>query len=357
MITLVLTNRNRDIRIIKNCLDSLHHQSDVDFEFFLVDYGSDLEYLEDLQNLLLNYPQIQFVSCPTRAQLWSKCRAINIAVQKASQPYFVVGDIDLIFHPNYIEILKSMVAENKVHYFQYGFLNESESLKKLAFSEYQIDFKGFQEVTGNTMFPTAALKKVNGFDEFYQGWGAEDTDAHLRMLNLGLEVVFYDKQILVKHQWHPKAYRSTKSTHPFHSKLERINHAYMLQTKVTQRIFVNQHLAWGKLTNKEAYLQLEKPEIHVNLKNSALDFNALLAQLANFNQEVVSITISEVSTKENIKNKVKKIVGKKWIPYYAMEDLNNLLLEEIIKFYRNCPYSYSFNRQTKKIHLIINFNQ
>ena len=98
----------------------------------------------------------------------------------------MVGDIDLIFHPNYIGTLKSMATENEVHYFQYGFLNELESLKKQEFSDYQVDFKGFEEVTGNTLFPTTALRKVNGFDEFYQGWGAEDTDAHIRMKNLGL---------------------------------------------------------------------------------------------------------------------------------------------------------------------------
>lgn len=357
MITLVLTNRNRDIRIIKNCLDSLNNQSDKEFEFFLVDYGSDVTYLKDLKTLVANYPQIQFVICPTKGQLWSKCRAINSAIQKASQPYFVVGDIDLIFHPNYIATLKRMATENEVHYFQYGFLNESESLKKQDFSAYQVAFKGFEEVTGNTMFPTKALRKVNGFDEFYQGWGAEDTDAHIRMKNLGLEVVFYDKEILVKHQWHPKAYRSKASTHPFHSSLERINHAYLLQTKLTKRTIVNQNLEWGKITDNAAYSKLEKPDIHLNLKNSILDFNALLAQWANFKKEVVKIEISETTKKEKIKNRIKQILGKKSIPYYAMEDLNNLLLEEIIKYYRNCPYSYSFNRQTKKISLTINFDQ
>ena len=84
-------------------------------------------------------------------------------------------------------------------------------------------------------FPTASLQKVNGFDEFYQGWGAEDTDAQIRMKNLGLEVVFYDREILVKHQWHPKVYRSKDSTHPYHSNLERINHAYMVQTETTKK--------------------------------------------------------------------------------------------------------------------------
>lgn len=355
MITLVLTNRNRDIRIIKNCLDSLQNQSDKDFELFLVDYGSTDSDLVELVTLVKNYPQIDFISCPTKGQLWSKCRSINIAIQKASQSYFVVGDIDLIFHPNYIATLKSLAKENQVHYFQYGFLSESESFKKQPFIDYEVDFKGNDEVTGNTMFPIAALKKVNGFDEFYQGWGAEDTDAHIRMKNLGLGIVFYDKEILVKHQWHPKAYRSNKSTHPFHSDLERTNHAYMMQTKFAKRVKVNLDLEWGKPTNDEAYKKLGQPQVNINLVNSILDLNAVLAQFKNFSQEVVRLEINKISKKEKFKNNIKRLLGKKFHPYCKMEKLNNLVLEELIKNYRNCPYDYSFNRQTNKIVLKINF--
>ena len=42
-------------------------------------------------------------------------------------------------------------------------------------------------------------------------------------------------------------------------------------------------------------------------------------------------------------------------PFYEMEYVNNLVLEEIIKNYRNCPYHYSFNRQTNTIVLVVNF--
>lgn len=357
MITLVLTNRNRDIRIIKNCLDSLQSQSDKDFEWFLVDYGSSESYLKELEQLLVLYPQIQFISCPTFGQLWSKCRSINIALQKATQPYFVVGDIDLIFHPNYIQTLKSLVNPHQVCYFQYGFLSEHESLKKQNFEDFIVDFKGNSEVTGNTMFPTEALKKVNGFDEFYQGWGAEDTDAHIRMQNLGLSIVFFDECILVKHQWHPKSYRSKNSTHPYHSGLERINHAYMVQTEKNHRTIVNRYLDWGQPTNEEAYKALEHPTLTISIENSVLQFNALLAQFKNFEGDVVRISIQQTPKKVYLKNALKKFFYKKYIPFYEMEELNNILLEEIIKNYRNCPYNYTFDRQTKKIIVIINFNK
>ena len=355
MISIVLTNRNREIRIIKNCLDSLQNQSDADFEWFLIDYGSNEVYLNELKTLVLQYPKIKFITCPTSGQLWSKCRSINIAIQSANQPYFVVGDIDLIFHPHYIQTLKSLVNPNTVHYFQYGFLSESESLKKQNFQDFEVDFKGGKDVTGNTLFPTEVLKSINGFDEFYQGWGAEDTDAHIRMQNLGLNLTFYDEQILVKHQWHPKAYRSKKSTHPFHSKLERINQSYMIQTQKNKHTIVNQHQKWGQVTNDADYQKLQFPEKRIIITSSSLQVNALLAQLKNFKNEVIQIQIDDLSRGEKNKNLLKRILGKKALPFYELEHLNNLLLEEIIKNYRNCPYHYSFDRHTKKIVLVLNF--
>ena len=58
------------------------------------------------------------------------------------------------------------------------------------YNDYQIKFKTNLEATGITLFPTEILKRMNGFDEFYHGWGAEDTDAHNRLKNLGLEFEF-----------------------------------------------------------------------------------------------------------------------------------------------------------------------
>jgi len=357
MITLVLTNRNREIRIVKKCLDSLQEQSDIDFELFLVDYGSHQKYLSELKALQANYSKIKFIFCPTTGQLWSKCRAINIALKQATQPYFVVGDIDLIFHPNYITTLKSLAKPDKVYYFQYGFLSELESLKIQEFSSFVVDFKGNEEVTGNTMFPTASLKKVNGFDEFYQGWGAEDTDAQIRMKSLGLKLDFYNKEILVKHQWHPKAYRSKKSTHPYHSNLEQINHAYMVQTENTKRTVVNQNCEWGKLTDDDEYQKLKHPNVNIKIDNSSLKFRALLAQLANYMGDVVSVEIDKVTTNQFYKSRIKKILGKKYNSFIDMEELNNNILEELIKNYRNYPYNYSFNSQANKIELTINFSK
>lgn len=357
MITLVLTNRNRDLRIVTNCLDSLEQQSNRNFELIFVDYGSDLEYTLELEKLISKYHKIQYISCPVWGQLWNKSRAINIALQKSSTPYFMVGDIDLIFAPDFINIVTGLVKDDEVHYFQYGFLSKEESLMDKKYDDYLVDFKGNNEVTGTTVFPSAVLKNLNGYDEFYHGWGAEDTDIHIRMRNLGLKVNFFDKKILVKHQWHPKQYRSKSSEHPFHSLLERINHSYMVLTNKTKRTIVNQNTEWGKIAMIDQYEKLKNHSTReLIIRNSQIEVHSLFAQLRNFKDEVVEVKINEISDRIRRKNSVKKIFKKKYISFLRMNDVNNLLLEEIIKNYRNLPYQYSFDRNKNAIHLKIYFS-
>lgn len=355
MTTLVLTNRNRESRIIKNCLDSLATQSVREFDVILVDYGSNIGFVNELSQLVSQYHFIKLIYCPVQAQLWNKSRAINIALQQTKTPYFIVGDIDLIFHPDFIQKTMQLAKPNEIHYFKYGFLSKNESLLIKKFIDLVVAFKGNQEVTGTTLFPTSRLKSVNGFDEFYHGWGAEDTDAHIRMQNEGLTVHFYDEAILVKHQWHKKVYRSKESTHAFHSQLERINHAYLMQTVQSKRTKVNLFQEWGKVPDTISYQQLEQsPDYRFRIKAFSAEVQAVLTQLKNFEEETVEVVIEAVEIKEKLRNSIKRFLGKKYKPYYKLEFINDLVLEEIIKNYRNCPYQYKFDRIEKEIRLIIN---
>ena len=355
MITIVLTYRNRELRIVKNCLNSLKAQTNTNFKVILVDYGSNPELAEGIKEVANQYDFITLISCPVSGQLWSKCRAINIALKQTETPYFMVGDIDLMFHPNFITIASELASEHVV-YFQYGFLSEKESLINQDFEAFDIDFLGGDEVTGTTLFPTKTLKSVNGYDEFYHGWGAEDTDIHIRMKNLGLSLSFYDKEALVKHQWHAKAYRSKDSTTPFHSTLERANSNYMTTTERTKRTKVNLHAEWGKLPEHEAYAKLEQEPNQV-LKIAPIDFHitALLSQLKNYENETVRIEITDADKKQKSIQKVKQALKKKYFNYIEMETVNNLLLETIINAYRNIPYNYQFNRQKGEIVLTLVF--
>jgi len=356
LITLVLTYRDRDLSIVKKCLNSLERQSLKDFNVAVVDYGSQIEFAEGLSVLVKKYRFITLIQCRVQGQLWNKSRAINMALKQCNTPYFLVGDIDLVFHPDFIKTANGLASEHVV-YFKYSFLSKEESLKDMNFEDYDIDFEGGKEITGTTLFPTDVLKKVNGYDEFYHGWGAEDTDIHERLKTLGLTVAFYDENILIKHQWHPKAYRSKSSSSPFHSNLERVNHDYMYLTINNKVIKANAHQDWGMLPNKEDYLKLSlKPDIEINIQPINMHFSALLAQFKNFNNQVVNIQINKTENKQRLFQTIKRYLKKKYFKYLKLEDVNNLLLEEIIKNYRNKPYIYHFNREAGRINLIIYFN-
>jgi glycosyltransferase involved in cell wall biosynthesis len=49
-----------------------------------------------------------------------------------------------------------------------------------------------------------ALIKVNGFDESYRGWGFEDSDIGVRLINLGMRIKSLRFAAPVLHLWHPE---------------------------------------------------------------------------------------------------------------------------------------------------------
>ncbi|MFC0075833.1 glycosyltransferase family 2 protein [Flavobacterium procerum] len=347
-----MTNRNRDLNIVKKCLDSLKNQSNDRFELFFVDYGSDENYFIGLKELLHSYPKINFIDCPVSGQLWNKCRAINIALKKCKTDFFFVGDIDMIYHPDFVNRLYELKEENTARYFQVGFLDKNQSDKNGSFEAYQISFNSTDNATGMTLYPTELLKQINGFDEFYHGWGSEDTDVHIRLKNLGIPVEYYDREILMLHQWHPKLYRSVHNKAAFHSSLEKINSRYLIQTQELKKTKANLNFDWGIIPNKEDYIALENPDVFISITNEKATVDALLrGTLVDLKNSIAEIEIKMTADEDKTKNLIKRFIGRKYTEYYELQTINNLLLEAIISFYRNAPYQYSINEN--KIRLTI----
>ena len=80
-------------------------------------------------------------------------------------------------------------------------------------------------------------------------------------------------------------------------------------------------------------------------------------QFANFNQDILNLRVDEVDNVTKFKNQLKKWINKKSINYISMEEVNSLILEEIIKNYRNNPYEYTFDRDLKCIQLKMFFSR
>ena len=54
----------------------------------------------------------------------------------------------------------------------------------------------------------ADINKVNGFDEVYTGWGREDSDFAVRLINAGVKRKDARYSVPVMHMWHQESDRS-----------------------------------------------------------------------------------------------------------------------------------------------------
>ncbi|NNC50936.1 MAG: glycosyltransferase [Flaviramulus sp.] len=353
MITIVLTNRNRDLDLVKCCLASFDTQTNNNFKIILVDYGSRESNLKDLKVLVSQYPSIKFISCETSKQLWCKSRAINIVLKQCKTSYFFVGDIDMIYHPECIEKLHQLKSKADAIYFQVGFLSEGESRKNKQFNDYELNFKSTGEATGITLFKTKILQSINGYDEFYHGWGSEDTDVHVRLINAKKSLFYYDKAILMLHQWHPKTYRSKKSTEPYHSFLEKINQKYLAFTKESGKTKANNKFEWGHY-DFDSYRFLENIDVEYNVTNELSDVKGFIYNvLLSVSDKVISVTVKNHKEYNTLKHHLKNTLNKKVKTFLDLQDVNNTLLETIITNCRNAPYDYVFDKHANQISLII----
>jgi len=338
---------------LENCLNSLRNQTNTNYKVVLVDYGSSIEFKNKLTRLISNYPFVSVIRCETNLQLWCKSRAINIALKQCKTPYVFIGDIDMIFHSNFIEYLDSLKNEKIMTYFQVGFLSESESQESKNFVDYNINFKSNSEATGMTLYNTEVLKSINGYDEFYNGWGAEDTDVHVRLLNAGYALNFYNEKVLMLHQWHAKLYRTNKNIAPFHSSLEKINHQYLNFSKENKKEKANTNFSWGVYSELD-YLALENIDKTFELTNKESEVKAFISNVLLVDKNVViKVIINKEQDSKSLKQKAKKLLENKKISFLQMKTLNNVLLETIILNLRNQPYRFQFNSKKQTISLII----
>ena len=79
------------------------------------------------------------------------------------------------------------------------------------------------------------LVKVNGYDEEFTGWGWEDTDIALRLMNLGRTLRFIRLGAIQYHLYHPQASRGYEQTNK-----ERVMHTIQ-QKLVSCQYGLQQH--------------------------------------------------------------------------------------------------------------------
>jgi len=358
LLKLIYPYRNRDLERLKNSLDSLKNQTVSDFEVFLVDYGSQSEKAQATAKLCRDYQFVSYNYLPTQFQPWNKSRALNSVIKNLETGFCFVADVDMIFHPQFVEKALKLQSRNITVYFQVGFLCAEKSPGNKEFGDYKNYRKSTHEATGLSMFTVKVLKELRGFDEFYHFWGAEDTDIHVRIRNAGYEVAYYDEEVLMLHQWHP-SYRSSESSDLSKelqiSGIVQLNHQHLKHAIQHKTTLVNLE-NWGDCFPRVVLDELEKSPVNFIIDNEQRKINHFLyVIMPGFKNQILKIIIQKDPFQNSPKFRVKKIMGKKVPEYYTLKQINDKVLLHIISFYRDKPYTFKISDDLKEIEIAIKF--
>lgn len=191
-----------NIRFLKVVLDSLHYQTEKDFEIIIAEDGKSTVVKEFLDN----YPFEQSWQHVSQEDAgWQKNKAMNMAIRAAKAEWLIFIDGDCVLHNRFIEMHLRYRQENRILAGKRVKLDKSGSLfvledssnipklpryllKKMIFGKGLIRYieEGFfispdnllgfipkirklNHLTGSNMsFSRKAIYSINGFDEDYQ---------------------------------------------------------------------------------------------------------------------------------------------------------------------------------------------
>lgn len=356
MLSIIYPYRNRELERIKRSLESLVNQTKQDFKVHFIDYGSNPDLAREVEALVTSYAFADYQYVYNIHQPWNKCKALNFIIKSLQSSYFFVSDVDMLFHKQFVETALSLAKPDRAVYFQVGMLTEEETNKGLPFEDCQINFKTDETATGMTIFPVDTVKELRGFDEFYHFWGSEDTDMHERIKNYGLQINYYNRAVLMLHQWH-KTYRM-KETNRLTEKLQligvvQLNHQHLMYAISKKRKRVNGNV-WGMCMNKEDLMELENPENKVDLINEKKIIDHwLFVELKSLNQGTYRFKVNMAPVQKSLKYHVKRVLRKKVPVFYSLKQVNDMLLTHIISYLKDYPYTFKVNNDLNAIEFCI----
>ena len=223
---------------LRLCLTSVLEQSVLPSEVIIADDGSTQETAQVINEFQQNTPvEIKHIWHPDDGFRLAAIR--NKAIAKVTCDYIIQIDGDLILHPHFVADHQALKKEG---YFVAGsrvmlskkstqplLENKSTNLNKYAYP--RLDMNGIRNsilrrflatrykakgkhtfyVKGcNMAFFKADLLKVNGYNEAFTGWGSEDREIAIRLINAGVKKQFLKNGGICYHLFHPSPSKETE---------------------------------------------------------------------------------------------------------------------------------------------------
>lgn len=270
--SIITAFRNRDLLRVKNSLDSLAIQSMQDYELIFVDYGSDAELSVLVKPLVESYPFARYIYAETRGMFWNRAHSLNIGIRLSKGNIFILWDIDLMVENDFLTKLSNIDFGQVFTTHRCYYLPESAATNN--FKTKAILKKAVHAYVGLCCVQADILKQINGFDEFYQIWGAEDDDLYNRLQRAGIQRKQIDAtELAVYHQWHP----TQAPALPDMWYLQMVEHLYAAKDSASQNfghIFTSNNRPALNAYQTGTYKQLV--QIELETANKTLLYNQLI---------------------------------------------------------------------------------
>lgn len=231
-VTLIITTYNwKDA--LNLVLTSVLGQSVMPDEVIVADDGSREDTKKLVSDFAINYP-IPLVHSWQEDDGFRAAKSRNKAIAKAQYDYIIMIDGDILLHPNFIK--DHINAAEKDFFVQGGRASLNEEYTGQQFTEYQLPnlfskgIKNRKNTISNRFLSNlftrkwnsdkstrtcnfaawkADLVEVNGFNEEFEGWGREDSELVIRMLNASLNRKYLKFSAVGYHLFHQENARTS----------------------------------------------------------------------------------------------------------------------------------------------------
>jgi hypothetical protein len=187
---------------LKCSVDSILNNTDKDSTICIADTSVDS--LEDKLKEILGI-QFKYIHKPNYG-IYNKSYNINVGVKNLiTSEKFIMSDVDVVYQKDHIARSKLMPYDlivSVVHRIKPGIVS-SDFYELIRHGILSTELIG-----GNCYCSKKLFYSLNGFDEQYVGYGAEDDDFYLRAMRK--TKVYYaktqgfDKSFTIAHLWHEK---------------------------------------------------------------------------------------------------------------------------------------------------------
>jgi GT2 family glycosyltransferase len=230
-LTLVINTFNQPDFLLR-VLNAVTRQTEPPQELILADDGSDNE----TRRVFDDWAGRQLFACHRTWQEragFRRARILNLAIARATKQYLVFLDGDTVPHPRFlsdhwrvarpgifVQGHRALIEKRAAAYFGIGQFSSDRRRALLsgqlhglkhayrwlwAACRERADLRGIRGC--NLAVRRDDLLRVNGYNEAFIGWGREDSELAVRLMNAGVRRLDVRGWALCYHLWHPPASR------------------------------------------------------------------------------------------------------------------------------------------------------